>query len=279
MNVENIFYVYVILDPRKTGKYYFPNVPISFLYEPFYIGKGKGRRILAHLHASSLKKANLKNNKIKAILKNNLKPFVFKIEDGLAEKDALDKEKIYIKSIGRIECKNGTLCNHTDGGEGMSGFHLSEETKQKLRKCRLGTKASPDAIENMKKAHQRNPCSPMLGKKHSDKTKSKMRMSHVGLFSGTKHPLYGKKPTYLTRKKISDSHKKKCMHSTQKHKEILRELFSKQWEIIYPDGHNIIIKNLRKFCLDNNLNASAMVKVSKQKRKHHKNFMCVCLSP
>ena len=36
-------YVYAYLDPRKPGKYSYKGLNVSFLYEPFYIGKGKNR--------------------------------------------------------------------------------------------------------------------------------------------------------------------------------------------------------------------------------------------
>ncbi len=36
------FYTYVYLDPRKPGKFVFGKY--EFEYEPFYVGKGSGRR-------------------------------------------------------------------------------------------------------------------------------------------------------------------------------------------------------------------------------------------
>ena len=44
------FYVYIYLDPRKPGKYTYED--LCFLYEPFYIGKGKNNRIDGHLYES-----------------------------------------------------------------------------------------------------------------------------------------------------------------------------------------------------------------------------------
>jgi hypothetical protein len=39
----NSYYNYVLLDPRKRGKYDY-GLDVCFLYEQYYIGKGKGRR-------------------------------------------------------------------------------------------------------------------------------------------------------------------------------------------------------------------------------------------
>ena len=52
---ENIFYVYVYLDPRKPGNYVYGEY--SFDYEPFYVGKGSNGRCTIHLC-----KYNLENN-------------------------------------------------------------------------------------------------------------------------------------------------------------------------------------------------------------------------
>lgn len=41
------FYVYVYLDPRKSGEYIYDD--LKFNYEPFYVGKGRGDRIISSL--------------------------------------------------------------------------------------------------------------------------------------------------------------------------------------------------------------------------------------
>jgi hypothetical protein len=44
---ESVFYVYAILDPRKPGHFRYGH--FKFEYEPIYIGKGNGKRSLAHI--------------------------------------------------------------------------------------------------------------------------------------------------------------------------------------------------------------------------------------
>ena len=44
--------------------------------------------------------------------------------------------------------------------------------------------------------------------------------------------------------------------------------------ITKPDGGNVTIDNLSKFCRENNLNKSTMYLVMNGKRNHHKHFKC-----
>lgn len=83
--MENRFYVYALLDPRKPGHYEYKN--ICFLYEPFYVGKGTGRRCLDHFKKSELKYNTYKNNKIKKIISKKMDVIVVKIKEEMTEKN------------------------------------------------------------------------------------------------------------------------------------------------------------------------------------------------
>ena len=75
------YYLYFYLDPRKPGKYSYRN--ISFLYEPFYIGKGKGGRCLSHLkEATNSNKNSFKLNKIRKIIRQELLPSIIILDIG-----------------------------------------------------------------------------------------------------------------------------------------------------------------------------------------------------
>src|SRR5262245_31222749 len=108
MNKTRRFYVYLIRDPRP-GK---NNVPI-------YIGKGCGQR--AHV---SLKKSTnpLLKRLVARCLKQNLTPKVEIVAYFRTEAKAFKAESALIKKYGRRSCKNGTLCNLTEGGEGAAGY-------------------------------------------------------------------------------------------------------------------------------------------------------------
>lgn len=117
------FYNYVYLDPRKPGRYSYEDLNLSFLFEPFYVGKGSGERLFSHLAAARSKKRTLKVNKIKAILRegHDLRSYILQINEGLSSKKAYNREIQIIKMIGRISFKTGPLTNMTDGGEGGEG--------------------------------------------------------------------------------------------------------------------------------------------------------------
>lgn len=195
--MNKLFYVYVYLDPRKPGKYYYPGLEITFLFEPFYVGKGKGYRMNKHLNSVELGSKYVFNSfkvgKIKQILNQGLKPYIIILENNLFEKNAFELEKNVIKSIGRNDLKKGPLCNFTDGGEGSSGRKLSELTKEKIRNKALGRKVSESTKEKMRKNNiginnpmygKREDKSVWFGKKHTKNSIKKMKI---------KKPLLGEK--------------------------------------------------------------------------------------
>lgn len=100
----------------------------------FYVGKGCKQRAWWEFGRSE------HWNRIKN--KHGLVVEIFK--DGMSENDAHMLEIEVIKTIGR---KN--LCNHTDGGEGMSGWSASEETRKKFSISRTGRKHTDAAKKRM----------------------------------------------------------------------------------------------------------------------------------
>lgn len=120
-------YIYVYLDPRKKGSYSFGKY--SFEYEPFYIGKGKDKRMYSHLRvAKGFKKGKEKNdykiNKIKSIITDGYEPIILKIVDNIQtneEANLLEIEAISL--IGKL-CENkGPLLNIANGGDGGKVWH------------------------------------------------------------------------------------------------------------------------------------------------------------
>ena len=84
MKPENIYYVYVYIDPRN--------------FEEFYYGKGKGDRKTAHLQDA---KDSEKTRRIKAIVAANQQPIIRVIAAGLTETEAFLIEKTLIWKLGR----------------------------------------------------------------------------------------------------------------------------------------------------------------------------------
>jgi len=90
-----------------------------------------------------------------------------------------------------------------------------------------------------------------LGKKLSEQTKNKISKSLKGII-----PWNVGIPNSVTQKE-KNSNKQ-----------------SRVWWITYPNGTQVKIKNLTKFCKDNGLFQSNMIRVSQGKQKQHKGFTC-----
>lgn len=153
LSLEKKFYVYVLMDPRKSGPW-IVTLPGGASFElpflPFYVGKGFGRRLKKHVEqARNLKdkgrKLTLKHNTILKIERLGLKVVEQKISVKLVEAMALAKEEILIEAIGRVYVGTGPLANTTTGGEGSTGLVHTEETKQLLHSKLKGMK-KPDGF-------------------------------------------------------------------------------------------------------------------------------------
>ena len=125
MKIPEDYYVYLLYEPGMA--------------EPFYCGKGIGDRAWAHLRPSEWARCwNACHRKIKALLDRGIKYEVDIVQQGLTESEAMSLETATIKRIGRKDLGTGPLLNHTDGGEGSSGYEFSEESKRKMSKAKLG---------------------------------------------------------------------------------------------------------------------------------------------
>jgi group I intron endonuclease len=130
--METKFYVYVYIDPSKKGLYSYDGLDFSFLYEPFYIGKGHNNRIITHLQEYRLKRKNLMSNKLNKIIKLGYDPIVFKLYENLTEQESFDKEIFLIDKIGKRIYNEGPLANLVDGGGGVSGLIHTKESRKKM---------------------------------------------------------------------------------------------------------------------------------------------------
>ena len=138
-----------------------------------YIGRD------SHLHSrqrdiAHKKSCNYNKQKINQIIQNNPDRYLYKI---LWEKDECTDNHLNQMEIYYISKYNPKF-NFTDGGDGISGFKHSEETKQKISK---------------------NNARYWKGKKRSEETRQKISEKN----KGTSHPMFGKKHSEKTRQKIS----------------------------------------------------------------------------
>jgi len=119
------FYLYIYLDPLKPGNYCYNlhGRTFLFLYEPFYVGIGKGNRCYDHL--SEAKRDNLyknysshKKHRIKKILDLNETPNIIKLIENISRNLAEKFEILLINLIGRRNLNSGPLTNLAEGGAG-----------------------------------------------------------------------------------------------------------------------------------------------------------------
>lgn len=259
------FYVYVYVDLTKTCKdraFFEYGVDVEkmegylFPFEPFYIGKGQKRRMYDHIKERNLlNDPNIeKVNKIRELLKID-KLGIFYIEQMMTEKEAFDLEKQLIKWIGRKDENKGPLLNRTDGGDGETGYHHTEEHKQhmsklmksnwedennpvivgmrkfqednkeeiseKISKMLSGKKKSKEHCENLSKSKRGKP-SPNKGKPLSKNQKDKMSKTMKGRYKGKDNPNYGNRWSIEQKQKMRDEKKNK-IHIYNQELDIVKE--------------------------------------------------------
>lgn len=170
----------------------------------------------------------------RAMRKYGIENFLFEV---IAEGDR-DLEMSYITEYRSKNPKYGY--NLTDGGEGTVGYSPSLEARQKMREAKLGRKLTNEHKQKIKAKH--------IGTKRSDETKAKIA------------------------KKLLNNKNFAGKTFTDEVKQHLSALKSKTWSLVTPDGEEIFVTNLRKFCLENNLSPSAMSRVMNGSQSHHKGY-------
>jgi hypothetical protein len=250
---KHLFEVYVYLDPRNLGPFYYGHW--KFDYEPFYVGKGHGDRCNTHL---KIKKNNShKNNKILKLRRLGLKPIVVIKRMHLTEKQAFKLEKRLIKIIGRADLGLGPLCNHTDGGDGISGHVHNKKTRKKMRENHKGMTGKTPSLETREKMSKA-----MKGKVRSVEGRANISKAVKKLWSD---PLY--------RKHMSKTHKGyiPSEESNRKRAKALkgrkRPPFSKEWCKNLSIGQ---LKNPSRGMLGKKHSESAKRKMRKTKEESRK---------
>jgi hypothetical protein len=189
---------------------------------PYYIGKGKGRRV----YKKGRGEVNPPKDKSRIIF----------LKQNLTEEEAFKHEIYMIAVFGRKDLGTGILHNKTDGGDGVSGYEHSEETKRKLSISRsgennplYGKSRSKETRRKISEGHKgktlpkeikRKISEAQKGKTHSQETRRKISEGHKGKTvseetrrkisiskSGENNPFYGKSLSEETKRKISEARK------------------------------------------------------------------------
>jgi hypothetical protein len=168
------------------------------------------------------------------------------LKKNITEEEAFKHEIYMISVFGRKDLGTGILYNRTDGGDGGSGHIVTNQTKEKLKL------ANTD-------------------KKHSEESKKKMSDAHKGR-------VY-KSLTEEHKKKLSESNKGKHIITDEIKNKISNSLCKKTYKLITPLGEELILKNITKFCKDNNLSLSSLRKVLYGKKTNYKGWTGQVLNP
>jgi hypothetical protein len=167
---------------KKSQDYYVYTHSI-FGKPPFYVGKGCARRIKFIDRKSNPHHTNI-------VAKYGKENIIVKTMLCRSEQHAFDLE---VRMIAALRQGGVKLVNLTDGGEGASGIVCSDETRAKRKAMATGRIHTPESIIKMSKiqsSRSKETCKKisdakignknMLGKKHSEETKNKIRNANIG---------------------------------------------------------------------------------------------------
>jgi NUMOD3 motif len=187
------YYKYYCTQQRAVMNFY----TYAYLREdgtPYYIGKGKGRRIY-----------NKGKNEVKPP-KDKLR--IIFLKKNLTEEESLKHEKYMIAILGRKDLGNGILRNKCDGGK--SPTNLSQESRRKISEYHKSKILSDETKRKLSQTH-RGKNNHFYGKKHSEETKKRLSEKHTGKKLSDEHKIKigksncGKVLSNLTRQNIRES--------------------------------------------------------------------------
>ena len=203
--IEMHYYTYAYLREDRT---------------PYYIGKGKGNR--------EYKRS-----------RNDIRPpkdktRIIYLKQNLTEEEAFKHEIYMIAVFGRKDLGTGILRNRTDGGEGVSGRILSQESRRKISEANkgntncLGKTHSEESRKKMSESQKGN--TKRLGKTHSEETKRKMSDSSKGNTNwlGKTHSEETKRKMSETKKNPSEETRRKMSEAQKGNTKMLGKTHSEE---------------------------------------------------
>ena len=151
--------------------YYIYQLRLECSAIPFYIGKGKNRRMYEHFTPKSLKGDSHKNRIIRKAMRDGVKVIPEILHTFADESLAFIKEVELIAFYGR-RINGGCLTNATDGGEGSSGYKPSAESIEKSARAKRGKPRDAETKKKLSEAASR--------RRHASETRRKISKSNTG---------------------------------------------------------------------------------------------------
>jgi len=223
-----MYYIYQLIDPRNG--------------QPFYIGKGKGRRAKTHLWDIPETRNQYKENKIANIRQEGLEPEIIYIAENIVDEQlAYEMEAFLIKKYGRKGYdKDGILTNVCVDNRPPNHKGKTYEEIYGTEKAEEQKKLRSDLQK------ERGGYGPRA---HSEETRKKIQESSMGENNG----MWGKFHSEETKKIISDKAKLRVGYNNK---------LSKEYILTSPDGstYNLFGGDLAKFCIEHNLSHSTLKK-------------------
>lgn len=223
-----MYYVYELIDPRVNL--------------PFYIGKGKGKRVYFHLSEKSRAKSDnfKKFDKIKKIRKEGYEPEIKIVQYFEDENDAYDYEEKLIKKYGKRDIDEGGIL--TNICESSRPPKLRGRTYQEIYGDRWE--------EQIEKRRQLQLSVGGYGpKKHSEETKKKISQK----VAGKNNPSYGVPCSEERKRKISERAKERFNNG-------FKSPTSLTYILTSPSGEKFkVFGELKKFCIKNKISYNTMI--------------------
>lgn len=223
---KNMYYVYQLVDPQNN--------------QPFYIGKGKGRRAKTHLWETPETRNVYKENKIADIRKSGSEPKIEYVAENIIDEDlAYNIETELIKKYGRKGYeKNGILTN-------VCIDNRPPNHKGKTYEEIYGPEKAKEQRELRSRLQkERGGYGP---KKHNNETIEHYKKINAG----EGNPMYGKSHSEEAKKQIGKSNSKYAGKLNKK---------SKKYKLTSPNGDEIILYGgeAAEYCKENNLSYSTL---------------------
>jgi hypothetical protein len=204
---------------------------------PYYIGKGSGRRI----YDKNGRPCGKPKDKSRIIF----------LKQNLTEEEAFKHEIYMISVFGRKDLGTGILHNKTDGGDGVSGVIVSEETREKLRKS--STKYNNEGQRKLanKKTH----------KNYYLKNKEKISRYYKEKYKKMSSDLEWMENQRLKQRIPKENQKTNRLWKT--------------WKITFSDGRILEMTGLYNWCKNNGYSDGLVYQVAKGTRNKHKDIVSV----